>query len=104
MQEITKTDSHIISVDTAKNHIYLTVTGKSLLESPTFVEDWEKAKRLVSPGFRVFTDASQILHMSEDWLKAVGRLHKMLIQADLTKVAEILSENTAAKFVNSAAN
>ena len=100
MKEIAKTDSHIISVDMAKNRIYLTVTGKSLLESPTFVEDWEKARHLVSPGFTVFTDASQILHMSEDWLKTVGRLHKMLTQGGRARVAEILAENVAGKSVN----
>lgn len=97
MQEIAKTESHTLSVDLAKNRIYFTVTGKSLLESPTFVEDWESAKRLVSPGFTVLMDVSQIRHMSKEWIETSVRVQKMLIHAGLAGAAEILSEHVAEK-------
>jgi len=97
MQKIANTDTHILAVDTSKNRIYFTVSGKSLLESPTFVQDWEQAQCLVSPGFTVLTDVSRIQQLTKDWVVTSVRLYKMLVLAGLAAVAEILSEHVATR-------
>ncbi len=97
MQDIARTDSHTLVVDTTKNRIYCTVTGNTLLENSTFFQDWEDARRLVSRGFTVLTDVSRIQRMSEDWVEASVQLQRMLITEGLAGTAELLSEDMAEK-------
>ena len=92
MQEIARTDSHTLAVDTVKNRIYCTVTQNNLLEDSSFFQHWKKAKHLVSPGFTVLTDVSQIL-ISRNWIKISVKIQKMLIKEGLAGIAEILSES-----------
>ena len=97
MQEIAKTDSHTLAVDTTKNRIYWTVIRNNLSENSTFFRDWEKAKHLVSPGFTVLTDASQIRCISRDWVETSVKVRKILIKEGLAGIAEILSESVVEK-------
>ncbi len=95
MQEIARTESYTLSVDSTKNRIYCTVTGNDLAGNATFVQDWEQAKCLVSPGFTVLTDVSRIRRMSKDWVATSVKLQQMLIHAGLAGTAELLSEQVA---------
>ncbi len=95
MQEIAQTESYTLSVDYAKNRIYCTVTGNDLVENAVFVQHWERAKRLVCPGFTVLTDVSRIRRMSKDWVATSVKLQQMLIHAGLAGTAELHSEQVA---------
>ena len=95
MQEIAKTHSHTLVVDTVNNRIYCTVLRSNLLRNSTFFQDWENAKRLVSTGFTVLTDISQMDHISKGWVKTSTRLQRKLLQEGLAGIAEILSEQVA---------
>ena len=95
MQEIANTASHTLTVDITKNRIYFIVTADNLLRNSSLFQDWEKAKRLVYPGFTVLTDVSRIQNMTGEWVETSVTLQKMLIKAGLAGTAEVLSERVA---------
>jgi len=97
LEMIVERDSHTLFFDPAKNRLYLTITGKYLPGSSTFVQDWKKARYLVSPGFTVLTDVSQIQPLPLDWIVISTTVQELLIEVGLTGTAEILSESMVAE-------
>ncbi len=102
MQEIAHTDSYMLTVDTTKNRIYYTLTGKDKLpEISTFIHAWVEAMCLVSRGFTVLNDESQIQTFTLDWIVKSTWIHKMLSGTKLAGVAEVLSDRFAGKMRSS---
>ena len=97
LETIAERESHSLSFDPAKNRLYLTIAGKYLPGSSTFVQDWKKARHLVSPGFTVLTDVSQIQLLPLDWIVISTKVQETFIEAGLAGTAEILSESVVAE-------
>ena len=97
MHEIANTEAYTLSVDPTKNRIYFTVTDNGPLMSPRFVQDWEKARHLVSPGFTILMDASLLQQITREWIEASVKIHRMLVEGGLAGTAEILCNRVAEK-------
>jgi hypothetical protein len=97
MQQIASTNCYTLTVDTIKNRIYWTITGNGLVRNTALIQDWQAAKRLVSQGFTVLTDLSQIQSLPEDWVEISINLQNLLVQEGLAGIAKLLSKSVVEK-------
>ena len=92
MEEILNTELCKILVDTTKNRVYYTMSGfwQELSDVPEYLESWEKAVSLLSPGFTVLTDLRDFQLMSPEWAKIHVQAQETVSKAGLLGTAEIL--------------
>lgn len=99
MKEIAKTEFYTIAVDLSKNRLYQTVKGSWVrpVKGDPYLQDFERALKLLKKGFTGLSDATQISVMSQEWTEAIQKTHQTLINAGTSKVAEVLTENAILK-------
>ena len=99
MKEISNNDYYSIKVDENKNRMYLTITGfwKEVSQVPNYLEDLKKATEFLSNEYEILTDIRKMKPPTQE----VGALHvkaqKLVIDAGLSKTAEIHPESQLAK-------
>ncbi|GAK60977.1 hypothetical protein U27_00875 [Candidatus Vecturithrix granuli] len=99
MQEIAKTEFYTIAVDLPKNRLYQTIKGSWVrpVKGDPYLQDFEKAAKLLKKGFTGLSDATQISVMSQEWTEAAQKTRQILIEAGISKAAEVLSESVILK-------
>jgi hypothetical protein len=99
LQQIAKTEFYLLSVDVRKKRVYNTVFGKwgEQPEIARFVQDWDNVLKLISHGYTMLTDATQFRLLSAEWATTTIRTRKKLVEAGITKIAEVLPENAFIK-------
>lgn len=92
MEEILNTELCKILVDTTKNRAYYTMSGfwQQLSDVPEYLESWEKAISLLSPGFTVLTDLRDFQLMSPQWTGVHVQAQQLASEAGLIGTAELL--------------
>ena len=97
--EVAKTDKYTLAVDTAKNRIYVSMTGfwQSPTDVPNFVRDWEKALSKVTRGFTILTDHAQRTPPTAAVKELFIDMQKRIMAAGLRKTAELLNDNVIVK-------
>ena len=99
MKEIAKTEFYTIAVDLSKNRLYQTVKGSWVrpVKGDPYLQDFEKAVKLLKKGLTGLSDATQISVMSQEWTEAAKKTRQVLMEAGISKAAEVLSENAILK-------
>lgn len=99
MQEIAKTEFYMLLIDETKKRVYNIVFGAwgERPEVSQVLQDWEKVFNLISEGYTMLTDARQFRLISAGWAATTIKIRQRLIQAGITKIAEILPENSLLK-------
>ena len=99
MKEIASNNYYSIKVDEGKNRLYFAIIGfwKEPMQVPEYVHDMEKATKLLSKGFTVLSDLTQMKTPAQE----IGPLHvkvqQLLVKAGLSKTAELQSESALTK-------
>jgi hypothetical protein len=99
LQQIAKTEFYLLSVDVRKKRIYNTVFGMwgEHPEISRFIQDWDNVLKYISQGYTMLTDATQFRLLSAEWATTTIRTRKRLVEAGITKIAEVLPENAFIK-------
>ena len=99
MTEITNNAFMKLAVDQTKNRIYYSMMGfwQKAADVPTSAEGWEKTLKLVSPGFTILVDLTQVKTISTEWAKIFEASQKKITDAGLIGTAEVVSENVLMK-------
>ena len=99
MQTIANTPHYTLAVDPSKNRIYWTPRGlwDQSLSAPKLVDQWERARRHVLPGFTILADARQIQILSADWADTFEQIQELMISSGLAASAEVLPEDAITK-------
>ncbi|MCP4675317.1 MAG: hypothetical protein GY854_07390 [Deltaproteobacteria bacterium] len=93
MQEIAKNDYYSVGVDEKKNRVYLAVKGfwKDPQVAPNYIDDIKKAADSVKSGYTIVANLTDMKAPTPE----VGAVHmaaqEMLVNAGLSKTAEIVS-------------
>jgi hypothetical protein len=99
LQQIAKTEFYLLSVDVRKKRVYNTVFGMwgERPEVSRFTQDWDHVLQFVSQGYTMLTDATQFRLLSAEWATRTIKTRKKLVEAGITKIAEVLPENAFIK-------
>lgn len=99
MKEIAKTDFYTIAVDPAKNRLYNTARGSWVrsVKGDLYLQNLEKALKLVKKGFTALNNTTDVQVMSQEWSGVITRARQMLIEAGISKTAEVLAESAILK-------
>lgn len=97
---VATTKAYDLLADTNKNRIYLTIHGfwPGVDTAANYVADWEKALKLVKPGFTVLTDVrTMVTHPAE----VIQGLHipaqKLIVEHGLLRTVEVVPANIIAE-------
>ncbi len=95
MKTIAQNDYYAILVNTAKNRLYLTLTGfwKSRSVVPNYIEDMKKATQELSKGYTVLADVTQMKPPPKDVVNVHMEAQTVAIAAGLSTTAEIVSQD-----------
>jgi hypothetical protein len=95
--DINKTKQYTIAVSPAKNRAYLKIIGfwRGPEIVPHYINDWTKAISLLSKGFTLLTDASEMKTHPTSVRPLHEQAQAMLIMAGVAKVAEVLKDDVA---------
>lgn len=97
MDVVASNNFYSIKVDKNKNIIYFSIIGSwgKRSDVENYLEDWNKAIKLVKPGFKILSDLTKMgpTLLTDLHLEA----QKMLIEKGLDKVAEVYDGQVFAK-------
>jgi hypothetical protein len=96
---------YIIEVSKDKNRAYLKILGfwKNADVVPDYLADWSKAVGMLTKGFTLLTDASEMKTHPQDVRKLHEQAQAMLLKAGVAKVAEIVKDDVAEMQLDSVA-
>ncbi|MBA4057004.1 MAG: hypothetical protein C0490_19980 [Marivirga sp.] len=105
MVKINDTKHYTISVFPEKNRAYLKIIGfwRSPEVVPDYLKDWSKATSLLSKGFTLLTDASEMKTHPQELRKLHEQAQAIILKAGVSKVAEILKDEVAEMQLNAVA-
>ena len=86
-----------IEISREKNRAYLTILGfwKNTDIVPDYLIDWARSTSMLSKGFTLLTDASQMKTHTQDVRMLHEQAQAILLKAGVSKVAEILEDQIA---------
>lgn len=92
MIEIAKNDYYTITYDEKDNCVYWTMKGfwKDMSVVPNFYSDWDKAIKVIKPGWRIFSDARQCKVIPKEVQEAKIQNQKRLVKSGCVKIARIV--------------
>ena len=95
--KINDTKYYTISITPEKNRAYLKIIGfwRNPEVVPDYLKDWTKATSLLSKGFTLLTDASEMKTHPQELRKLHEQAQAILLKAGVSKVAEILKDQVA---------
>lgn len=79
-------------ISETKNRAYLKIIGfwRNPETVPEYLSDWEKTLTQLKKGFTLLTDASEMKTHPQEMRKVHENAQKMVMDAGLTKVAEVI--------------
>lgn len=88
---------YTIAVNTEKNRAYLKIIGfwRSPEVVPTYLKDWTEAVSLLTKGFTLLTDASEMKTHPAELRKLHEQAQAILLKNGVLKVAEIVKDDVA---------
>lgn len=94
---INDTKYYKISIAPEKNRAYLKILGfwRNTEAVPDYLKDWNKAVSLLSKGFTLLTDASEMKTHPQDVRKLHEQAQAILLKGGVSKVAEVLKDDVA---------
>jgi hypothetical protein len=94
---INETRQYTISILPEKNRAYLKIIGfwRNPEAVPDYLKDWTKATSLLTKGFTLLTDASEMKTHPQELRKLHEQAQALLLKAGVSKVAEILKDDVA---------
>ena len=94
---INDTKYYKISVAPEKNRAYLKILGfwRNAEAVPDYLKDWAKAASMLTKGFTLLTDASEMKTHPQDVRKLHEQAQAMILKAGVSKVAEVLKDDVA---------
>lgn len=103
--KINVTKQYTISILPEKNRAYLKIIGfwRTPESVPDYLKDWMKATSLLSKGFTLLTDASEMKTHPQELRKLHEQAQAILLKAGVSKVAEILKDEVAEMQLNAVA-
>lgn len=81
-----------IHISKEKNRAYLKIIGfwRNPEAVPEYISDWRKSVSLLKKGFTLLTDASEMKTHPQEMRKVHEEAQKLVMEAGLTKVAEVI--------------
>lgn len=103
--KINDTKQYTISILPEKNRAYLKIVGfwRSPEVVPDYLKDWTKATSLLTKGFTLLTDASEMKTHPQELRKLHEQAQAIILRAGVSKVAEILKDEVAEMQLNAVA-
>ncbi len=94
MKELVNTRFYRMKVDAEKNRVYFKILGfwGSRQNVPNYLDDWRKTLKELRPGFTILTDLTESKMPSEDAVELHEQAQKLVMEAGLSKVAELRPE------------
>ncbi len=91
------TKQYTLSVSTEKNRAYLKIIGfwRTPEVVPDYLADWKKTVSLLNTGFTLLTDASEMKTHPPELRKLHEQAQAIILEAGVSKVAEILKDEIA---------
>jgi hypothetical protein len=104
MEKVAQNEYYELSYDETKNWVYWTMKGywPGMTAVPNFEKDWDTIQTKVKPGFKIYSDISQLKVMPDDVKDAQDRRQVKLLQAGCKKVAAIVSSSVTKISMNKA--
>jgi len=95
--KINETKQYSISILPEKNRAYLKIIGfwRNPEAVPDYLKDWTKATSLLTKGFTLLTDASEMKTHPQELRKLHEQAQAILLKAGVSKVAEVLKDDVA---------
>ncbi len=95
--KINETRQYTIFILPEKNRAYLKIIGfwRNPEAVPDYLKDWTKATTLLTKGFTLLTDASEMKTHPQELRKLHEQAQALLLKAGVSKVAEILKDDVA---------
>lgn len=92
MIEIAKNEYYTMTYDETDNCVYWVMRGfwKDMFVVPNFDIDWDKAIKIVKPGWKVFSDASKCKVVPPEVQEAKIQNQKRLLKSGCVKIARIV--------------
>lgn len=92
LTHIARNKCYEISYDGTKNRIYFSILGfwKSKASIPDFLNDWEKALQLVTPGFTVLIDMRTMITHPQQLNGLHEQSMKMIRDAGVSQIANVM--------------
>ncbi len=99
MTTIAKNSYYAVSTNTAKNRLYLTISGywKKRADVPNYVADLKKATNELSRGYTILTDITRMQTPAKEIVSLHTEVQKVVISSGLAKTAELVSRDAIAK-------
>jgi len=96
-QKIADNKFYKIEVSPEKNRAYLKIIGfwRNPEVVPDYIKDWTKAVNLLTKGFTLLTDASEMKTHPAEVRKLHEQAQAILLKGGVSKVAEILKDDVA---------
>lgn len=103
--KINETKQYTISILPEKNRAYLKIIGfwRNPEVVPDYLKDWTKATSLLRKGFTLLTDASEMKTHPQELRKLHEQAQAIILNAGVSKVAEILKDEVAEMQLNAVA-
>ena len=97
MSVIRENKFYRIEVSREKNRAYLKIFGfwKGPEVVPDYLADWSKATAVLTKGFTLLTDASEMKTHPAEVRKLHEQAQAILMKAGVSKVAEIIKDDVA---------
>lgn len=94
---IAQTPQYEISVDKAKNRVYLRIIGfwRSPEVVPEYINDWKRAVAVVDKGFTLLTDATEMKIHPGAVRELHGQAQALIISKGVKKVAELQADKSS---------
>ncbi|HPD78961.1 MAG TPA: hypothetical protein PLH88_11150 [Spirochaetota bacterium] len=95
MQAIAVNDYYELYYSNSENTIYWKMRGfwKDMSVVPDFHKDWERARKLTRPGWKIFSDASQCKVIPDEVKKAKAKNQVESLQAGCSKIALVVDSS-----------
>lgn len=92
---INDTKFYKISVAPEKNRAYLKILGfwRNAEAVPDYLKDWAKAASMLTKGFTLLTDASEMKTHPQDVRKLHEQAQALVMGMEVKKVAEIIKDD-----------
>jgi len=96
MKTIAKNDFYELNYDNAENTVYWKMKGfwKDMSVVPDFHTDWEKARKLTSPGWKILSDASECKVIPSSVNTEKVKNQEKAIESGCSKIALVVNSAT----------
>jgi hypothetical protein len=99
MRTIAQTAHYTLMIESSKNRVYWSPKGfwDKTVNAAELLDNWRNALKLVSPGFTILADATQVKTLLPEWAEIFKQIQELMVKSGLSASAEILSQDTITK-------